>query len=209
MLPADAELMIGITRIYTIRVNAETLSTLLISLVQNNFSQDFVSRFPCKGCTILTIREKTLRHTVVNLNTERKVKMETKQTNKSENETLYDLRIEHVQLAPTYILPRSPKVERLNRMTLLDVYHALVQRREPILKKWILANCRFNGKGAKANFAIYSIPAADLKKLDRYLAADPLQLANEAIRQEWTENRMIVIQRGKINILWKVRIAKR
>lgn len=94
-------------------------------------------------------------------------------------------------------------------MTLLDVYHALVQRREPILKKWILTNCRFNGKGAKANFAIYSIPAADLKKLDRYLAADPLQLANEAIRQEWTENRMIVIQRGKINILWKVRIAKR
>ena len=152
---------------------------------------------------------KTLRHTVVNLNTERKVKMKTKQTNKSENETLYDLRIEHVQLAPTYILPRSPKVERLNRMTLLDVYHALVQRREPILKKWILANCRFNGKGAKANFAIYSIPAADLKKLDRYLAADPLQLVNEAIRQEWTENRMIVIQRGKINILWKVRIAKR
>ena len=134
--------------------------------------------------------------------------MKAKQTNKSENETLYDLRIEHVQLAPTYILPRSPKVERLNRMTLLDVYHALVQRREPILKKWILANCRFNGKGAKANFAIYSIPAADLKKLDRYLAADPLQLVNEAIRQEWTENRMIVIQRGKINILWKVRIAK-
>ena len=60
-----------------------------------------------------------------------------------------------------------------------------------------------------ASAASSTAPAADLKKLDRYLAADPLQLVNEAIRQEWTENRMIVIQRGKINILWKVRIAKR
>ena len=58
MLPTDAELTMGITRIYTIRVNAEILSSLLISLVQKHVSQNCVSRFSCKGCTILTIREK-------------------------------------------------------------------------------------------------------------------------------------------------------
>lgn len=58
MLPSDAELTMVTTRIYTIRVNAEILSALLISLAQKHVSQNCVSRFSCKGCTILTIREK-------------------------------------------------------------------------------------------------------------------------------------------------------
>lgn len=58
MQPVDAELTMEITPIYTIRVNAENPSAPLISLAQKHLSQNYVSRFSCKGCTILTIREK-------------------------------------------------------------------------------------------------------------------------------------------------------
>ena len=48
-------------------------------------------------------------------------------------------------------------------------------------------------KGIKA----IKVDAADgsKAKLDKHLCTDPLGLADEAIRQEWTDSRQIVVQR--------------
>lgn len=54
-----------------------------------------------------------------------------------------------------------------------------------------------------------TVHPASKTKLDKHLATDPLGLAEEAIRQEWTDARRIVVQRGKLVYDWKVRIAKR
>ena len=135
--------------------------------------------------------------------------MKTKQTKQSPNNNRYDLNIERVILAPTAILQRSPTVERIKGKSLLDIYHALVMRKEPKLKKWILENCKFRVKQQKNDYAMHLIHPASLKMLDKHLATDPLGLAVEAIRQEWTDKRTIVVQRGKLVYAWTVRIAKR
>ena len=135
--------------------------------------------------------------------------MKTTQTRTTQNETRYDFCTERKILAPTNIIFCSPAKKREKGVTLLDIYHQLVMMKEPTLKKWVLANCKFATTKMKSAYAIFAIMPSDKKKLDKHLATDPLGLAEEAIRQEWTDKRTIVVQRGKLNIEWKVRIAKR
>ena len=151
----------------------------------------------------------TLRHTVINLNTERKVKMKATQTKTTRKETRYDFRTERKILAPSEIIFFSPARRQEKGMTLLSIYHELVMMKEQMLKKWVLANCKFRVKQPKNDYNLATVHPASKTKLDKYLATDPLGLADEAIRQEWTDTRRIVVQRGKLVYDWKVRIAKR
>ena len=133
--------------------------------------------------------------------------MKTKPTEKSESR--YDFCIERKLLAPTNIIFCSPAKRQEKGVTLLSVYHELVMMKEPTLKKWVLANCKFRVKQPKNDYNLATVHPASKTKLDKYLATDPLGLADEAIRQEWTDTRRIVVQRGKLVYDWKVRIAKR
>lgn len=135
--------------------------------------------------------------------------MKATQTITTRKEPHYDFCIERKLLAPTNIIFCSPVKRQEKGMTLLSIYHELVMMKEPMLKKWVLANCKFRVKQPKNDYNLATVHPASKTKLDKYLATDPLGLAEESIRQEWTDTRRIVIQRGKINILWKVRIAKR
>ena len=133
--------------------------------------------------------------------------MKTKPTEKSEPH--YDFCIERKLLAPTNIIFCSPAKRQEKGVTLLSVYHELVMMKEPTLKKWVLANCKFRVKQPKNDYNLATVHPASKVKLDKYLGTDPLGLADEAIRQEWTDTRRIVVQRGKLVYDWKVRIAKR
>ena len=135
--------------------------------------------------------------------------MKATQTKTTRKETHYDFCIERKQLAPTNIIFCSPATRREKGVTLLSVYHELVMMKEPTLKKWVLANCKFRVKQPKNDYNLAAVHPASKTKLDKHLGTDPLGLANEAIRQEWTDTRRIVVQRGKLVYDWKVRIAKR
>ena len=121
----------------------------------------------------------------------------------------YDFCTERKILAPSEIIFFSPARRQEKGMTLLSIYHELVMMKEPMLKKWVLANCKFRVKQPKNDYNLATVHPASKTKLDKYLATDPLGLADEAIRQEWTDTRRIVVQRGKLVYDWKVRIAKR
>ena len=133
--------------------------------------------------------------------------MKTRQTKTNENR--YDLCVKRKLLAPSDVIFCSPVNRSVNDTTLLNIYHELVMMKEPTLKKWVLANCKFASTKMKSAYAIFAIHPASKAKLDKHLATDPLGLAEEAIRQEWTDKRTIVVQRGKLVYDWKVRIAKR
>ena len=132
--------------------------------------------------------------------------MKTKPTEKSEPH--YDFCIERKLLAPTNIIFCSPAKRQEKGVTLLSVYHELVMMKEPTLKRWILTNCKFRVKQPRNDYRPSTFLPSDKRKLDAHLATDPLGLANEAIRQEWTNTRTIVVQRG-LHYDWKVRIATR
>ena len=132
--------------------------------------------------------------------------MKTKPTEKSEPH--YDFCIERKLLTPTNIIFCSPAKRQEKGVTLLSVYHELVMMKEPTLKRWILTNCKFRVKQPRNDYRPSTFLPSDKRKLDAHLATDPLDLANEAIRQEWTNTRTIVVQRG-LHYDWKVRIAKR
>ena len=125
------------------------------------------------------------------------------------NETRYDLCVKRKLLAPSDVIFCSPANRGVKDTTLLNIYHELVMMKEPTLKKWVLANCKFATTKMKNAYAIFAIHPASKAKLDKHLCTDPLGLADEAIRQEWTDSRQIVVQRGKLVYDWKVRIAKR
>ena len=135
--------------------------------------------------------------------------MKATQTKTTRKETHYDFCTERKILAPSEIIFFSPARRQEKGMTLLSIYHELVMMKEPMLKKWVLANCKFASTKMKNAYAIFAIHPASKAKLDKYLATDPLGLAEESIRQEWTDTRRIVVQRGKLVYDWKVRIAKR
>ena len=135
--------------------------------------------------------------------------MKATQTKTTRKETHYDFCIERKLLAPTNIIFCSPAKRQEKGVTLLSVYHELVMMKEPTLKKWVLANCTFRVKQPKNAYNLATVHPASKVKLDKYLGTDPLGLAEEAIRQEWTDTRRIVVQRGKLVYDWKVRIAKR
>ena len=135
--------------------------------------------------------------------------MKATQTSATRKETRYDFCIERKLLAPTNIIFCSPATRREKGVTLLSIYHDLVMMKEPMLKKWVLANCKFKAKQPKNDYNLATVLPASKTKLDKYLGTDPLGLAEEAIRQEWTDTRRIVVQRGKLVYDWKVRIAKR
>ena len=132
--------------------------------------------------------------------------MKTKPTEKIEPH--YDFCIERKLLAPTIIIFCSPAKRQEKGVTLLSVYHELVMMKEPTLKRWILTNCKFRVKQPRNDYRPSTFLPSDKRKLDAHLATDPLDLANEAIRQESTDTRTIVVQRG-LHYDWKVRIAKR
>ena len=135
--------------------------------------------------------------------------MKTTQTKTTRKETHYDFCIERKLLAPTNIIFCSPATRRAKGVTLLAIYHDLALSKEPKIKKWILANCEFRVAQPKNDYCLANLLPAAKRKLDKYLGTDPLGLADEAIRQEWTDTRRIVVQRGKLVYDWKVRIAKR
>ena len=134
--------------------------------------------------------------------------MKTTQTKTTQKETHYDFCIERKLLAPTNIIFCSPATRRTKGVTLLTIYHDLALSKEPKIKKWILANCEFRVAHPKNDYCLANLLPAAKRKLDKYLAADPLGLAEEATRQEWTDTRRIIVQRGKLVYDWKVRIAK-
>ena len=133
--------------------------------------------------------------------------MKTRQTKTNENR--YDLCVKRKLLAPSDVIFCSPVNRSVKDTTLLNIYHELVMMKEPTLKKWVLANCKFRVKQPKNDYNLATVHPASKVKLDKYLGTDPLGLADEAIRQEWTDTRRIVVQRGKLVYDWKVRIAKR
>ena len=134
--------------------------------------------------------------------------MKATQTKTTRKETHYDFCIERKLLTPTNIIFCSPARRQEKGMTLLSIYHELVMMKEPTLKRWILTNCKFRVKQPRNDYRPSTFLPSDKRKLDAHLATDPLDLANEAIRQEWTDTRTIVVQRG-LHYDWKVRIAKR
>ena len=124
--------------------------------------------------------------------------MKATQTKTTRKETHYDFCTERKILAPSEIIFFSPARRQEKGMTLLSIYHELVMMKEPTLKRWILTNCKFRVKQPKNDYNLATVHPASKTKLDKYLATDPLGLADEAIRQEWTDSRQIVVQRGKL-----------
>ena len=134
--------------------------------------------------------------------------MKARQTKTTHEDARYDLYITRKLLAPSDIIFCSPATRRVKSKTLLEVYHELVMMKEPTLKRWILTNCKFRVKQPRNDYRPSTFLPSDKRMLDAHLATDPLDLASEAIRQEWTDTRTIVVQRG-LHYDWKVRIAMR